>query len=210
MDERNIIAPLPKDHHPKVEAVVPIIRSKISQNVTIPKAAASSLALPKFHHDRLVGVRCPVCKRTFKNNALLKKHYGIHDGYYRCVCLICGLGFSKNHLLKTHKLKCHRHSAASSKEMICGKCGGRFDSKIRLQKHAELCICPRADSSPQCLFCTERFKSWFQLSGHYQKHVNRCSFCQEKLPSHAKFVEHMRSCSKNPLLKPLSKYTKLY
>lgn len=64
-------------------------RSTGLSDINLPNGAQSlpnsKITLPKFHHERIIGTKCTVCKRKFATNALLRKHYGIHDGYDRYV-----------------------------------------------------------------------------------------------------------------------------
>ncbi|XP_067935853.1 zinc finger protein 845-like isoform X2 [Watersipora subatra] len=151
-----------------------------------------------FKYHCLVGTKCLVCNRNFASKAILKRHYGIHDGYYNAVCPICGIGFCKRTMLRKHKVRVHRTAKAT--DSTCSRCGGAFEQEFRLKKHMEVCICPKNDSVVQCLQCVRTFDTWHQLKGHLWTHINKCTYCDEKISVQSKRVDHMLSCVKNPLI----------
>lgn len=153
----------------------------------------------EFCHKLISGTQCQVCKRKFKNNTILLRHYGIHDGYYQSICLDCGTGFTKVSLLRHHKTSVHK--ANKSSEFVCHRCDGVFDQNFRLLKHLEICISTRKLTSTdhQCFMCLRKFDTWHQMKSHVWTHLSKCSFCDEKLPNSSKRTEHMLSCNKNPI-----------
>lgn len=166
-----------------------------------------------FHYELLKGTKCLVCKRTFSSNALLKRHYGIHDGYYSSVCMICGIGFCKTSQMRLHKSKVHKTPKASdlARDLSCERCGGVFDQPYRLRKHSELCISPKNDAVLQCFLCVRTFDTMQQLKGHAWSHLTKCTYCEDKYSVCVRRTEHMLSCPKNPLIKgELSVFTHCY
>lgn len=143
------------------------------------------------------GTKCLVCNRQFKTLAILKRHYGIHDGSYPSICLICGIGFGKLKDFKKHKANVHMPSKSPA-PFTCPKCDGVFDKKYLLAHHIDLCICSKYGAVMQCLFCTKTFDTWNKLKSHEWSHINRCSFCNEKITVYSKRVEHVTYCPKNP------------
>ena len=179
--------------------------SSISSAVTNDKRSAPSkqneyarATVADFKYHCLVGTKCLVCNRNFASKAILKRHYGIHDGYYNAVCPICGIGFCKRTMLRKHKVRVHRTAKAT--DSTCSRCGGAFEQEYRLKKHMEVCICPKNDSVVQCLQCVRTFDTWHQLKGHLWTHINKCTYCDEKISVQSKRVDHMLSCVKNPLI----------
>lgn len=159
---------------------------------------SANITLPKFNHDKITGTKCSVCKRKFGTNTLLKKHYGIHDGYDKFVCLVCGAGFQKHSLIKSHKTKYHKSPSGAFK---CEKCDAGFPNKFRRDKHAELCLCGKHEVSPTCFFCPQTFPNWMKLVGHMSVHLKRCTFCDARVDSMLARTKHMLECPKNPLIK---------
>lgn len=148
-------------------------------------------------HELITGTKCTICNRSFINNEVLKRHYGIHDGKYSNVCTICGTGFNKFADLKDHKTRVHK--TPKSDDMVCRKCDGVFYQAHFLKKHEELCICPKNDTPMQCLLCVRTFNTWQQIKSHVWTHLSKCSFCDEKISGHVSRVLHMVGCQRNPL-----------
>ena len=165
---------------------------------TGPESSGKALA-SDFNHDKLSGTQCTVCKRKFKSEAVLKRHYGIHDGYYSSICLDCGTGFGKMSALRKHKANVHK--TPKSNDIVCTNCNGVFEQNYLLTRHMDLCISTKHTtvSGHQCLLCVKKFPTWQQMKSHVWTHLSKCSFCEEKFPVQNERVKHMISCSKNPL-----------
>ena len=185
-------ASLPTERSPKCSA-------KVKDEILIvsPSTDLNRVHSKNFKYHLLTGTKCPVCNREFQDNATLIRHYGIHDGYYTTVCLICGIGFSKNAQLRLHKSKVHR--TPKSSDLVCFRCGGAFDKNYQLNKHMMLCISTKRDPVMQCFLCVRTFDTWHQQKSHAWTHFNKCSFCEEKITVQSRRLEHMFTCLKNPL-----------
>lgn len=163
-----------------------------------PNAVDSRPTAATFRHDLITGTQCPVCNRCFETNAILRRHYGIHDGYYNAICLDCGTGYSKLKQLRHHKSRVHK--TAKSDDLVCHLCNGVFENNYRLTKHMEWCISSKFGANHhQCFLCLKTFSDWSSMKCHAWTHLSKCSFCDEKFVTQTRRVEHMLSCSRNPL-----------
>lgn len=153
----------------------------------------------KYKHELLTGMtKCPVCQRSFTSLAQLRRHYGIHDGFYGSVCLVCGLGFINQQRLRQHRSTVHK--TASQDDFVCDRCDGVCMTSNSLTVHKQGCLCPRHEDDMQCFFCTRTFPDWQKFKSHVWTHLTKCGFCDEKFPEAAKRTVHMKHCPKNPLL----------
>lgn len=164
-----------------------------------PSSSQGKALVSAFNHSHLTGLQCTLCQRSFKSNEALRRHYGIHDGYYSSICLDCGTGFGKMHALRTHKARVHKTPKVN--DLVCSSCNGVFMNKYLLERHMEICISSRMTTggNHQCLLCVKRFNTWHQMKSHVWTHLSKCTFCDEKIVTYKKRVEHMLTCNKNPL-----------
>ena len=125
---------------------------------------------------------CSTCKKTFQDNANLKRHSKSTASELKCEK--CHQGFCTFIAYKKHK-KCHE-------QIECSHCKNRFSSKFNLKTH----IANRSDQ--RCDQCGEMFCNSQSLKLHHSKvhNVKTCHICSTtyclKNYRHHMYSEHQQ------------------
>ncbi len=90
---------------------------------------------------------CPLCKDSFTNKELLKRHiFNIHSAIHRFKCKLCGQQFKQMWELQGHLTNQHN----TKSEYCCNICGKSFHFKSRLNKHSLIHTNRVKERCPEC------------------------------------------------------------
>lgn len=134
-------------------------------------------------------VQCSLCKETFDDAHILRKHSLTHISGSSNQCPYCKNKFTSRYSLTRHMIKHTRE-----KPFSCANCGRQFYRSIYLKIHSETCTSPRkndhppeANSSNQinkrylCTICPRRFWKRIRLEKHLKAHKKKslhlCTDC---------------------------------
>jgi len=112
-----------------------------------------------FYHHKTVKLECPICKKHFPTQKLLRLHEKSHGAYE---CDMCKQRFNLKAYLKLH-LKTHEEQ----REMFeCSLCGKTFKQKSSMQVHIKS---KHENLKYKCLLCTRELSTRQKLQQHMEK-----------------------------------------
>lgn len=125
---------------------------------------ATSSRLPKEP------VKCPLCKKDFKNNRTLKEHIKRHPAVVRHVCEHCGEGITSNAALIKHMN--HHNRQSVSRKYKCLFCSKGFQTSFSVSRHMR--------------------------NIHLFEHEHGCDLCPHKFATVKEKAEHMAKVHAGP------------
>nr|XP_019948239.1 PREDICTED: uncharacterized protein LOC109633089 [Paralichthys olivaceus] len=145
-----------------------------------------------------VGFQCSLCKKTFDDAQVLRKHCLTHiSGSSSNQCPFCKHRFACRRNLLRHMV---RHTG--DKPLSCRNCGKQFFRDLYLKLHSEGCF-PSQTASPdpkrpfKCSYCPRTFCRKIRLKCHHRGHKTNtlflCSRCGEYYDKY-KINQHQKNC----------------
>lgn len=167
--------------------------------------------------------KCEPCNKIFPQHGSFAKHLRghLHIPKKRNKCLLCGLTFDYNYLLKRHTVSVHLNMSPHK----CDLCDKFFNQKSHLNRHMvthnkkHIFKCPQCDDSFrnnflltchvnkrhtdnkksfQCHLCRKNYAFDYHLDTHLKFHErykdNQCPKCGKAFASKLVFMKHMKKC----------------
>ncbi len=129
--------------------------------------------------------RC--CGLTFTNAVALRFHRWKVHGEQAWVCLVCGVGYKKKHMLEVHMGTTH----VPEPFMHCHYCGLTFQRQDRVSPHRRKCQEFKIEGRFRCGLCLASFVSRDELKDHRQAaHVVECPTCNKSCANRAQLAAH--------------------
>ncbi|MED6287222.1 hypothetical protein CHARACLAT_014143 [Characodon lateralis] len=162
-------------------------KTKKPEDETQIKPQQSSETLKEKDRPKLL--QCSLCKETFDDAQILRKHSLMHISGSSNDCPFCKKRFTTRHSLMRHMVK---HTG--DKPFSCADCGRQFYRSVYLKIHSETCTHAKneqpieANSSNPiknkrywCTICPRRFWTLSRLDMHLNAHKNKslhlCTKC---------------------------------
>ncbi|XP_062254813.1 zinc finger protein 1035 [Platichthys flesus] len=150
----------------------------------------------------LVQLQCSLCKKTFDDAQVLRKHCFTHITRSSSnPCPFCKRRFACRRNLLRHMVQ---HTV--KKPLSCRNCGERFLSDLYLKHHSEGCFPPQPGTPEsnietnrlfKCSYCPRTFCRKVRLKSHQQGHKTNtlvlCSRCGESY-GRTKINQHQKKC----------------
>uniref|UniRef100_A0A3B4ALY5 C2H2-type domain-containing protein n=1 Tax=Periophthalmus magnuspinnatus TaxID=409849 RepID=A0A3B4ALY5_9GOBI len=165
-------------------------------------------------------LKCNFCDKIFSKNFDLQQHIRSHTGEKPFQCIVCGRAFAQKSNVKkhmqTHKVWPMGAASTVSRSPVTVKVVPLLDdedtaqneqSQIQnqslntqnQQNQTQSKQMVLIDSSYQCQFCSNKFKTYFQLKSHLTQHkgeqVYKCVLksCSQTFQKLDQFLEHIRT-----------------
>lgn len=142
----------------------------------------------KRSHNQKSLYKCPVCRKTFKQNTALQRHITCHTGERPFDCTVCGKTFRQKGSLQIHM---RRHTG--EKPFNCLLCGKNFTQSGTLAAHMRI---HTGEKPFSCSVCKKRCNERGTLARHMRVHTGEkpfsCSLCGKRFSEKGNLNKHNR------------------
>lgn len=129
----------------------------------------------RFLYDHVAPLKCPTCRKEFRNPLYFKEHLNGHDDSIRLKCSQCDKEYKKAALYMEHA---KRHMNDLAKE--CKECGKKFVKTRALTYHMRI---HTGDRPFVCDVCGNSFRQIQTFTAHKRAHtkdyVHYCPVCSK-------------------------------